>query len=454
MPDTECTTSTAARRYPPGPSSLFPSPVFRPGRNPLSFLSRLVRDYGPIVHMRAGGEHLYLVTEPKHIRDILVTHQRNFRKGRGLERAKALLGDGLLTSEGDLHRRQRRLMQPAFHRERIGAYASMMTDYANRTTARWADGMTVDVADEMMRLTLGVVGKTLFDADVESHASEVGTAMAAVMNSFWIRMLPFAGSLERLPIPALRRARLARQTLDGIIYRMIAERRAAPGDRGDLVSMLLLAQDHEGDGRGMTDDQVRDEAMTIFLAGHETTANALTWTWYLLGEHPDIEARLHADLDRVLADRLPTLADLPSLPFVEQVATESMRLYPPAWIIGRRAINDFELDEYLVPKRSLVLLSPYLTQRDGRHFVDPDRFDPGRWTPAFKESLVPFAYFPFGGGARRCIGEGFAWMELGLVISTIAQRWRLRLVPDHPVVPQAVVTLRLKHGLKMIATKR
>jgi cytochrome P450 len=235
---------------------------------------------------------------------------------------------------------------------------------------------------------------------------------------------------------------------------MIAERRRSPGDRGDLLSMLLMAQDEEAGGRGMTDRQVRDEAMTIFLAGHETTANALAWTWYLLSQSPEAEARLHEEIDRVLGGRLPTLADIPALPYAEQVVTESMRLYPPAWIIGRRALEEYALGDYIIPARGVVVMSPYLTHRDARHFPEPDRFLPDRWTPEFKAALPSFAYYPFGGGARRCIGESFAWMELVLVLSTIAQRWRLRLAPDQKVVPQPVVTLRVKNGLKMITQPR
>jgi cytochrome P450 len=397
---------------------------------------------------------MYLVTNPRHVRDILVTNQRNFRKGRGLERTKGLLGEGLLTSEGDTHLRQRRLMQPAFHKDRIATYAAVMTEYADGASGRWTEGATIDAAEEMMRLTLNVVGKTLFNADVGSQAKDVGVALAAVMGSFWIRMLPFADTIERLPLPALRRAREARVTLDRIIYRMIAERRQAPGDRGDLLSMLLLARDEEDNGRGMSDEQVRDEALTIFLAGHETTANALAWTWYLLSQSPDVEARLHAEVDRVLAGRVPRLEDIPSLGFVEKVVTEAMRLYPPAWIIGRRAVGTFTLDAYSIPGGSLVAVSPYLTQRDARYFPEPERFNPDRWTPEFKAALPPFAYFPFGGGTRRCIGESFAWMELVLVVATIAREWQFRLVPGHRVVPQPVVTLRLKHGLKMVASRR
>ena len=441
--------------YPPGPPrSILPTFIYRPGRSPLAFFSNLQRKYGNVVHLETGGEHVFLVNEPPLIRDVLVTDQRYFMKGRGLERAKRLLGEGLLTSEGAVHLRQRRLMQPAFHKERIASYAAVMTDYAERVQSGWRDGSVVDVAQEMMRLTLGVVGKTLFDQDVESQAREVGEALTDVMDSFWIQMLPFYDRIEKLPLPAMKRARNARARLDRIIYGLIAERRRALHDRGDLLSMLLLAQDEEQGGRGMTDEQVRDEAMTIFLAGHETTAVALAWTWFLLSGAPDVEARLHEEVDRVLAGRRPTVADLPALTFTEQVITESMRLYPPAWIIGRRALEDYQLDGYKIAKRSILVMSPYLIHHDPRFYADPEEFRPERWTPAFKASLPPFAYLPFGGGARRCIGESFAWMELALVLSSLARKWQLRLVPGHPVVPQPVVTLRLKHGLKMKAHLR
>ncbi len=445
----------AAATWPPGPPKTLSSLVpFGLGRDPLGFITNLSRTYGDVAHMHAPGEHLVLLTHPQQVKDVLVTQQRNFRKGRGLERARKLLGDGLLTSEGETHLRQRRLIQPAFHRERIASYGTVMTDCAARVRDRWPDGGTVDVAEEMMRLTLGIVGLTLFAADVEAQARSVGEALTAVLNSFWTTMLPFADLLEKLPIGILKRGREARAELDRIIYGLIAERRARPGDRGDLLSMLLLAQDEEAGGRGMSDAQVRDEAMTIFLAGHETTANALSWTWLLLGQAPDVEARLHEEVDRVLDGRTPTMVDIPNLPFVEQVLTESMRLYPPAWMIGRRAIGEYVVGGYTLPPRTLVLVSPYVTQRDARFFPDPERFLPERWTPDFKQGLPPFAYFPFGGGTRRCIGESFAWMELILVVATIAQQWRFRLVPGHPVVPQPVVTLRLKHGLRMTAERR
>ena len=434
----------------PGPRlSLVASLIYRPGGgNPLDFFANLARTYGDVSSYRMAGEQLFLVNDPRLIRDILVTHNRNFTKSRGLERSKRLLGQGLLTSEGAMHLRQRRLVQPAFHRDRIAGFGDLMVGYADLMRNAWTDGAVLDVAREMNRLTLAIVGRTLFDVDVESQAAAVGEALTAVLESFWMMMLPFSELLERLPVPKLRRARMARARLDAIIYRMIADRRAGGRDHGDLLSMLLAAQD-EDDGGVMTDQQVRDEAMTIFLAGHETTANALTWMWYLLSGAPDVEATLHAEVDRVLQGRLPTLADLASLPYVERVVTEAMRLYPPAWIVGRRAIAEYQLGDYVAPPRSILVMSPYVMQRDPRFYADPERFDPDRWTPEFRAALPKFAYFPFGGGPRQCIGESFAWMELILLVATIAQQRRLRLVPGHPVVPQPLITLRAKHGMRM-----
>jgi cytochrome P450 len=330
-----------------------------------------------------------------------------------------------------------------------------MVDYAERTGTRWHDGETLDITHEMMRLTLSVVAKTLFDAEVESEADEIGDALTQVLELFQMLLLPYSEYLERLPLPANRRFLRARAKLDGVIYRIINERRASGGDRGDLLSMLLLAQDEEGDTGGMSDEQLRDEALTIFLAGHETTANALSWTWYLLSQNPEAEAKLHAELDAVLPDgRLPTIEDLPGLRYTEMVLAESMRLYPPAWVIGRLAIRNYEVGDYIAEPGTLILMSQYVMHRDPRFFPEPLRFNPERWTSEAKETRPQYAYFPFGGGARRCIGEGFAWMEGTLLIATIARRWRMRLVPDHPVVEHPRITLRPKHGIRMTLEER
>jgi cytochrome P450 len=450
----------AAAIYPPGPKRTTPVARLRGyiafRRDPLNFLTRLAQEHGDIVHFHVGGQRAYLVNHPDLIRDVLVTHQDHFYKGRALQRSKRLLGEGLLTSEGEHHRRQRRLAQPAFHKKRIESYGDVMTAYAARHTARWQDGARVDIAREMMRLTLSIVGKTLFNADVESDADDIRGALTEIMELFNMLLLPYSEYIERLPLPQTRRFERARAKLDQIIYRIVEERRAGGADAGDLLSMLLAARDEETGGTGMTDQQIRDEVMTLILAGHETTANALSWTWYLLAEHPEVEARLHAELDEVLdgGRRLPTVEDIARLRYTEMVVSESMRLYPPAWVVGRLAIKDCESGGYIIPAGALVLVSQYVMHRDARYFPRPASFDPMRWTMEAKESRPAYSYFPFGGGARRCIGEGFAWMELVLLVASIASRWRMTLDPGQRVETYPRITLRPRHGIRVTLERR
>jgi cytochrome P450 len=441
----------------PGPRQRYPGEfALAVMRRPLALFTDLARTYGDVAGFRIAGQPVVLVSHPDRIRDVLVTHGRLFHKGRGLERAKMLLGEGLLTSEDELHLRQRRLAQPAFHRARIAAYADTMATYAARRADHWRDGTTIDVSREMAAYTLAVVGKTLFDADIEGEAHEIGDALAAAIDAFNLSVLPFGELLEKLPIPTTLRFRRGRERLDATIYRLIAERRASGEDRGDLLSMLLLAQDTEGDGGRMSDTQLRDEAMTLLLAGHETTANLLAWTWYLLAQHPEIERRLHDEIDAVPADTLGA-DDLAHLPFTRAVLAESMRLFPPAWIVGRRALEEYPIDEYVLPARTIVLVSQWVVHRDPRWWPDATAFQPERWLPA-GSALDParprFAYFPFGAGTRVCIGEQFAWLEGILALATFARRWRFRLATRAPVVPQPIVTLRVRGGLPMVATRR
>ena len=448
--------SAAPAVAPPGPpgSALFGS-LFELRRDPIGFLTRTSDELGDCVRYRVGPRaQAFFFRHPDQVRDVLVTHQHGFMKGRGLQWAKLFLGEGLLTSEGEFHRRQRRLSQPAFHRQRIRSYGAAMTDYAVRARERWRDGREIDLAHEMMALTMAVVGKTLFDADVEGEADELGESLTTIIGLFHRFNMPFAGLVQRLPLPSNIRFLRARDRLDATIYRLIAQRRKGGEDRGDLLSMLLLATDTEGDGGGMTDLQLRDEVMTLFLAGHETTANALTWTFYLLSRNPEAEARLFAEVDRVLGGRPPAVEDIPELRWTEQVFAESLRLYPPAWGVGRRAIRDQEIGGYVVPAGAYVLVSAFVTQRDARFFPDPGRFDPERFAPEARAARPRFAYFPFGGGARQCIGEPFAWMEGVLILAAIAQRWRLRLVPGHRVEPQPLITLRPRYGMRMVPEGR
>jgi cytochrome P450 len=447
----------AAQSHPPGPKGRLlvgVLPEFR--RDPAGFLETMARQYGDVVYLPLGRQHIYYLGHPEAIRDVLITHQNKFKKSRMLERARVLLGDGLLTSEGQHHRRQRRLVQPAFHRDRLAGYGAVMVESAAIARDRWQSGQSFDVLQEMMRLTLAIVAKTLFSTDVDSEADDIGTALTQVFDLFEVILMPFSELLEKLPLPAVRRFKRARKRLDETIYRLIAERRAHGGDRGDLLSMLLLARGDEGDEEGsggMTDVEVRDEALTLFLAGHETTADALTWAWYLLSQNPEAESKFHAELDRVLGGRLPSFEDLPHLRYTEGVFAETLRLYPPAWGIGRRALEDYQVGDFIIPARSVVLMSPHAVHRDARWFADPLVFRPERWS-AEDPARPKFAYFPFGGGARVCIGERFAWMEGVLILAVLGQRWRLRLERGHPVATHARITLRPKHGMRMTAEAR
>ena len=444
----------ASVTHPPSPKAkavLGHLTMFR--RDPLEFLLDSARKYGDVVHFEFGPQDVYLLNHPDYIKDVLVTNNRNFVKSRGLEMAKKFLGEGLLTSEGEFHRRQRRLVQPAFHRQRVNAYAAVMTDYCDQTRSQWQPDETLDISQEMMRLTLAIVGKTLFDANVETEAREIGKALTDVMRLFDRITSPFAGLLEKLPLPSNIRWLRAKQRLDATIYRIIDERRRSGEDRGDLLSMLLLAQDEEGDGTGMTNQQLRDEAMTLFVAGHETTANALTWTWYLLSQHPEVEAKLHDELHAVLDGKLPTAEDVARLSYTEMVFAESMRLYPPAWIIGRRVLTDYRVGDYVIPGGSIILMSQWVMHHDPRFYSEPFEFDPERWTPERRESRPKFAYFPFGGGPRVCIGEQFAWMEGVLLIATIAQKLKMRLAPNLRVETKPMITLRPKYGMRMILSQ-
>ena len=443
-----------ANRLPPSQKADFIGGHFRPFRkDPTGFLARQAA-LGDVSYFRMGPQPAYLAAHPDLIRDILVVNNHKFVKGRALQRARNLLGNGLLTSEGAFHLRQRRMIQPAFHHKRIAGYAQSMVEQASKTADSLKDGQTLDVDREMMHLTLKIVAQTLFSANVEDEADEVGRSMTTFTSLFNFLLLPFSEWLQKLPLPQSRRFNRARNTINSLIYEIIEQNRREGVDKGDLLSMLLIAQD-EDDGTSMTDEQVRDEVLTLFLAGHETTANALTWTWYLLSQNPVAEAKLHAELDDVLAGRTPSIDDLPNLKYTENMVAESMRLFPPAWTVGRLATEDHELGGYLVAKGSLILMSQYVIHRDPRFWENPDSFEPERWeTQNIKEAGQKFTYFPFGGGVRRCIGESFAWTEGILLLATLAQRWRLRVVPEQKIGLSPMITLRPKFGMRMLCQKR
>ena len=422
-------------------------------RNPTAFLQKIT-NFGDVTTFNLVGQTTFCINHPEMIRDLLVTNNHKFIKGRALQRAKKLLGEGLLTSEKDFHLRQRRMIQPAFHRQRIHGYAESMIDFGGKMANEWRDGDVRDIDHEMMRLTLNVVGKTLFGANVEDDATEIGAAMTTIVSMFNLLLLPFAELLEKLPLPHTRRFNHAKKTLDEVIYKIIDERRKSGEDNGDLLSMLLNAQDEES-GLKMSDEQIRDECMTIFLAGHETTANALTWTFYLLSQNPDAEAKFHRELDEVLENKPLTPEDYPRLKYTESVLAESLRLFPPAWTVGRLAIEDHEFGGFEIPQGSLVLASPFALQRDARFWTDADKFQPERWeTVSIKEAGSNFIYFPFSKGVRSCVGEQFAWTEGVLLLAALGRKWRLKLDAKQKIGLQAMITLRPKYGMKMRIEKR
>jgi cytochrome P450 len=440
--------------YPPGPRSRYLGAhllAFR--RDSLGFVTRLARRYGDIVHGRLGRRHLYLLNHPDYVKDVLVTYHRRFT-GLAFEAGKRLTGEGLLSAQGEAHRRQRRLVQPAFHHDRLPGYGAAMVAHARRWRDAQRDGAVMAIRAEMRRLTLGVVGETMFGATDGTTADEVRELIDSGMALFGPLTFFFARLMERLPLPPARRFVVARERLDARVYRMLRERRASGVDQGDLLSMLLLAQDAEGDGQGLTDRQIRDEVVTVFLAGHETTASTLTWSWCLLAQHPEAERRLHCELDEVLGGRPPTSDDLPRLPYASGVFAEALRLYPPAAMIFRRALEDHPVGEYVIPKGGIVVLSPYVMHRDLRFYPNPDAFDPGRWAPEVRASRPRYCYFPFGGGPRVCIGEGFAAMEGVLLLSTIAQQWRLRPIAAPPLARDPKLGTRPSDGLRMRLERR
>jgi cytochrome P450 len=421
-------------------------------RDPLAFLTRNARTYGDVSSWTFGPQRVFLFAHPDHVREVLVVNDRSFMKGRALQRTKVILGEGLLTSEDPLHRRQRRLAQPSFHQQRVARYAEVMIEEGERTAERWRAFVEVDVHHEMMRTALAIVARTLFGAVIDEEADDVGAALSELMEMFPLLLNPFSDLIRKLPLPRIRRFHRAIDRLDATIFRIIEERRASGEDRGDLLSMLLLARD-EDDGGAMSDRQVRDEVMTLFLAGHETTANALTWTFHLLGQHPAVERELHRELDAVVGDRPLEPADYPRLPYTKSVFAEAMRVFPPAWAIGRLALEEVRIGDVIVPQGAVAIVAQIVTHRDARWWPEPMRFDPSRFASA-DASRPKFAYFPFGGGSRVCIGESFAWSEGVLVLAALARRWRLTPAPGACVEPRGLITLRPKGPVRMRLERR
>jgi len=419
--------------------------------DPLAVFRKWASEYGDIFYYRAAWLHVYFLNHPDLIEAVLVRNYQNFLKDRVIRKSRWFFGDGLLTNEGESWLRQRRLSQPAFHRERIASYAKIMADHAEQMLAAWSDGETRDIHQEMMQLTLRIVVRALFNVEAE-EIGEISSAMNILMrNSTGIRML-IPPLFRHFPTPAMIEFRRAIRQLDDTVYRIIAAHRANQDDSGDLLSMLMQARDE--DGGCMSDKQLRDEVLTFLLAGHETTALALSWTWHLLGQHPEAEARLHEELDRVLAGRTPEFGDLRDLAYTDRVIKESMRRYPPAWCVARTVIKDFEIGGYRIPAGSNVVMSQWVMHRDPRYFPEPEKFDPDRWLSERSQKLPRFAYFPFGGGPRQCIGNSFAMMEATLLLAAIAQRFQLRAVPGDPIIPVPSFTLRPKHAIRMTLQAR
>ena len=422
-------------------------------RDPLGFAANCASK-GGIVPIRLFFYPCVFISHPSFIEEVLVTHHQDCIKPFFLQWPfmRRLIGKGLLTSEGEFWRRQRRLAQPAFHRERISQYGLVMGDYTLRKVASWQSGQLFDIHEEMMRLTLEIVAKTLFGADIEDTAKEAGELISIILEPFEAQATIRWFLHNHLPTPVNRRFHRATQRLDEIIFKIINERRAQPSDRGDLLSMLLDAQDE--DGSQMTTEQLRDEVITLFIAGHETTALALTWTFYLLARNPEVESRLTEELRDVLGERAPTVADLPALKYAENILKEAIRLYPPVFAFGREAVNAFEIAGQPIPVKSQILIFPYVVHRDPRYFPDPEHFKPERWTEEFVRQLPRFAYLPFGGGPRACLGNSFAMTEALIILAIIVQQCRLKLAPQKPIKPRPSVSLRPEHGIKMIVEKR
>jgi cytochrome P450 len=457
-------------RFPPGlkrnlPFYLF-SKFFR-SDNPI-LLFEYLRKYGRAAHYRLLHNHIVLLHDPSDIREVLVDKAQFFIKERTQKRMKILLGEGLITADGETHKRHRRIAAPAFHRQRIQAYAATIVEYAATMRDEWKPGVKIDIAAEMMRLALQITARTLFDTEVTPEIATINDESNAVMEMYnALIALPRAEDLLRwrIPIPVLIRFRKSKARLDAVVDRMIAAKQAEIAQLlregkpvgGDLLSMLIAARDEDPaqpSDKKLNSKELRDEVLTIFLAGYETVANALSWTWLLLGQNPGAEKKLHSELDSALAGRLPTLDDLPRLPYTEMVVAEAMRLYPPAWAMGRQATEDIEIGPYRVPKGTFFFFSQYIVQRDPKYFPDPLAFRPERHTAEAKAARPKFAYFPFGGGGRQCIGESFAWMEAILVLAALAQRWRLKIIEDQPIEVQPKITLRPKFGIQVTPQSR
>jgi cytochrome P450 len=448
------------RHYPKGPRLYLPLIILGQMTSrwrrvdTLAFALDVSRKYGDVAHYKFGPLHVYQLTNPDIARDILVERPERFQKPKLLKHAfRPFGGDGLVTSDGALWKQQRKLMQPAFQHRQLAGYADDMVAFTTRWMNSFADGDVREINGEMATLTIRIVVKSLFGGDLPADADDIGRSMLALLEAANERVNSPIRLPSWAPTPKNLREKRAVVRLDAILQNLIRTRRASTEPRNDLLSTLLAAVDVDTGAR-MSDRQLRDEMMTLFLAGHETTATALTWTWYLLGLHPEVEARLADELLRVLAGRAPTLSDLPELPYTEMVIRESIRLYPPAPGVAREPVEDVTIAGYEVPKGALLSINSFVMQRDPRFFPDPDRFDPNRFAPGWEERIPRYAYLPFGSGPRVCIGNGFAMMEARLILATVAQRYKLCLEPGQNIKPVQLVTLRPNGPIRMKLRRR
>src|ERR1051326_549678 len=420
-------------------------------RDPLGYLTRAARKHGDVVHLKIGHKSDFLLNHPDLIRAALLD-QENLRRcvNRPLRR---VLGAGLLTCRSERHRQQRSLLQPMFSRERITALGAVVVRQIALWAEKWRDGAVVDMSEEMTGLAISMAGKALFNLDFSSMPAELSDALVTVLEATRFKNLALTSKqVEKLSLPFHRRFARAIEKLDAEIRTMVAERHAGGCDAPDLLSTMVRL--HKESRKGLTDQKIRDQILTFFTVGHETTATGLMWTWYLLSQNPDAATKVHSEVDQVLADRLPSGQDCDRLRYTRMVFAESMRLYPPVWLMTRRAVRDTQINGFTIRSGSYVHLSPFVTHRDSRYFPEPERFDPERWTPEAAAVRPKFSYFPFGGGSLQCIGEGFAWMQSLLTIATLARRWRMRLVPGHRIELDPHITLRSRYGMPMMLERR
>ncbi len=427
-------------------------------KDSLGFIKKVQKEFGDIAHFKAGKYRIYLVSHPDYAQRVFQDHYKNYGKQtKAWRKFRDFLGNGLLSNEGEFWKRQRRISQPAFHRDKIASFAAQMVQDTEELLKKWETAYQknepIDISSEMMHVTLQIMGETLLSANLSGDAEKVREAMTTTLRITNERLRSFIEVPLSIPTPKNRRFLKARQTLDDIVYKIIEDRQNKKNQYQDLLSMLMNTVDEETDER-MNKKQLRDEVMTIFLAGHETTANALSWTFYLLSQKPEAEERLSSEIHSVLNGRAPTLADIPQLAYTERVVKESMRLCPPVPIIGRSVTEDDEMGGYFIPKNSVVLTTPYLTHRHPDFWENPEKFDPDRFLSERFSKLPKYAYFPFGGGPRLCIGNNFAMMEAVLILATIAQRYQLKLIPDQKIEVEVAITLRPKYGIKMQLEKR